>query len=403
MKVGSLLLEHQVEKCVNFGHGKTFQQPPGIVMNSDPASGEPAATLRAEMARDGAIPFARFMELALYQPGHGYYERTTQTIGRRGDFFTSVSVGPLFGELLAARFAEWLEELAAVRGGGVGRLCEAGAHNGQLARDILGWWRRERPDEFARLEYCIVEPSAGRRAWQAETLGEFRGRVRWIGGWDELPDEGLAGIIFANELLDALPVRRLGWDAGAGRWFEWGVAAAREGFAWTRLPLADDPGGLFHPFAPPPELTAVLPDGFTTEVCPAAVSWWRSAARSLRHGKLLTVDYGLSAAEFFTPGRAQGTLRSYARHRAGDDLLADPGGQDLTAHVNFSAVQAAGEAEGLRTDAFTTQARFLTAIAGRRWSAGTAPSDAAVLRQFQTLTHPEHLGRSFSVLVQSRV
>jgi SAM-dependent MidA family methyltransferase len=179
------------------------------------------------------------------------------------------------------------------------------------------------------------------------------------------------------------------------------VTRDAEKFSWTRLPLHDDPETLFHPFQIPPELAAVLPDGFTTEVCPAAAAWWRDAANALRAGKLLTIDYALNAEDFFSPARANGTLRAYSQHHVSADLIANPGQQDLTAHVNFSALQAAGESAGLTTDARISQAQFLTEIAARAWQSSPAP-DAAGLRQFQTLTHPEHLGHRFSVLVQSR-
>ena len=233
-------------------------------------------------------------------------------------------------------------------------------------------------------------------------LGAFAGKVRWFRGWEEIAATGIAGIIFSNELLDAFPVRRLGWDAAAATWFEWAVRSDGDAFAWTRLPLTDHPRDLFHPLVLKPELTAVLPDGFTTEVSPAAVAWWRQAAGALRHGKLLTLDYGLSALDFFSPSRASGTLRAYAQHRSSTDLLATPGQQDLTAHVNFTALQAAGETAGLETGGRNTQSRFLTAIAAHAWSVTGPPTDPAVPRQFQTLTHPDHLGRSFSVLLQSR-
>ncbi len=373
-------------------------------MPTDPAppARELAAIIRDEIARTGAMPWARFMELALYQPEHGYYERATQNIGRRGDFFTSVSVGPLFGELLATKFSGWLDELPPPPAGGPLQLVEAGAHNGQLAHDVLAWFQRQRPDQFAALEYCVLEPSPRRQAWQAEMLRSFAGKVRWFHGWEEISADGIDGIIFSNELLDAFPVRRLGWDAAAATWFEWAVRSDGDAFAWTRLPLADNPRDLFHPLVLKPELTAVLPDGFTTEVSPAAVAWWRQAAGALRHGKLLTLDYGLSALDFFSPSRASGTLRAYAQHRSSTDLLATPGQQDLTAHVNFTALQSAGESTGLCAEALTTQTRFLTAIAAHAWSVTGPPTDPAVLRQFQTLTHPDHLGRSFSVLLQSR-
>ena len=151
-------------------------------------------------------------------------------------------------------------------------------------------------------------------------------------------------------------------------------------------------------------LLEVLPDGFTTELCPAAEQWWRTAALALGCGKLLTFDYGLSAEEFFMPERKDGTARGYHHHRLSSDVLAHPGEQDITAHVNFTAIQTAGESAGLRTDAFLTQAQFLTSIAARMWKDEASFGDWTPerTRQFQTLTHPEHLGRSFRVLVQSR-
>jgi len=154
----------------------------------------------------------------------------------------------------------------------------------------------------------------------------------------------------------------------------------------------------------PEGLLDVLPDGFTVELCPARTEWWRQAASALERGKLLTIDYGLEADEFFAPERKEGTLRAYCRHQLTRNVLADPGEQDITAHVNFTAVQAAGEAAGLKTDGFLTQAQFLTAIAAQIWNGGASFGEwgSERARQFQTLTHPEHLGRAFRVLVQSR-
>jgi SAM-dependent MidA family methyltransferase len=362
---------------------------------------ELARVLRAEIQRTGPMPFARFMELALYDPASGYYERACETIGKRGDFFTSVSVGPLFGELLATRFSEWLSALG--ESSPRLQLVEAGAHDGRLAHDILAWFARERPAQLARLDYWLLEPSPTRRAWQQKTLAAFAPQTRWFASWEELTAQtpGVRGIIFSNELLDAFPVRRLGWDAAAQCWFEWAVTCDNGKFSWTRLAVGDDPATLFYPFQIPPELAAVLPDGFTTEVCPAASAWWRDAAKALHAGKLLTIDYGLNAEDFFRPARANGTLRAYALHRVSADLLANPGEQDLTAHVNFSALETAGEGSGLVTEARVSQAQFLTEIAARAWQSSPAP-DAARLRQFHTLTHPEHLGHRFSVLIQSR-
>jgi SAM-dependent MidA family methyltransferase len=167
----------------------------------------------------------------------------------------------------------------------------------------------------------------------------------------------------------------------------------------------------------PSALESVLPDGYTIETCPAAESWWREAATVLGRGKLLTIDYGFTAAERFSPGRRHGTLRAYFRHHASDDLLANVGQQDLTAHVNFSEIQTVGESAGLKTESFLTQSQFLTRILektlrGKSFGELVSPKPdgggsedgwtSAQARQFQTLTHPEHLGRGFHVLVQSK-
>ena len=153
----------------------------------------------------------------------------------------------------------------------------------------------------------------------------------------------------------------------------------------------------------PSSLLAVLPDGYTIETSPAAEKWWRSASGILERGWLLTLDYGLTADELFSPARPRGTLRAYSRHHVSDDVLANPGEQDITAHVIFSAIQKAGEDCGLKTEYFGSQAKFLTEIlaaADKTKSLGDWGAKQA--RQFQTITHPEHLGRAFRVLVQSR-
>ena len=356
--------------------------------------------IRQEIQKNGVLPFARFMELTLYCPDCGYYE-TKKDIGRFGDFYTSVSAGSLFGEMLARQFAEWLETEASGRKSVV-RIVEAGAHDGQLAKDILTWLRSNRPGRFAQIEYTIIEPSARRRQWQIETLVELKGKISWHAQITDLKNRPPATdhrpftVIFSNELLDAFPVRRFGWDAQNKKWFEWGVAADGDKFIWAKIQASD-----FR--LQTSTLESVLPDGYTIETSPAAENWWRAAAGSLDRVKLLAIDYGFTADELFSPARTRGTLRAYFRHHATDDLLANPGEQDLTAHVNFSAIQKAGEDAGLTTDFFGSQAKFLTEIvakAARENSLGAwSPKQA---RQFQTLTHPEHLGRAFRVLVQSR-
>jgi SAM-dependent MidA family methyltransferase len=355
------------------------------------------------------------MELALYCPVYGYYEAEEDTIGRRGDYYTSVSVGPLFGELLAGQFAEWLEQVQVTGGegreGAPGRskastsdnslrLVEAGAHRGELARDILSWMRENRPEISKRLQYVIIEPSERRQSWQKRTLIEFSDKVQWMESLARFTKR-LRGIVFSNELIDAFPVHRLGWDASHRCWFEWGVTIERGLFTWAKLPI--DGAGLSFtcPLSP---VTEVLPDGFTVEVCPAAENWWRQAARLLARGKLLTFDYGLTTEEFLGPKRKAGTLRAYHRHQLVSDVLANPGEQDITSQVNFTALQEAGETAGLKTEALLSQSQFLTGVAARIWKGELAFGEwtAARTRQFQTLTHPEHLGRAFRALVQAR-
>ena len=363
--------------------------------------------IHREIAQRGVLSFARFMELALYCPVHGYYETKKDNPGRHGDFYTSVGVGELFGQLLAFQFAEWLQAEVQSPKSKV-QIVEAGAHDGRLARDILTWLQLNRPELLDQIEYWIIEPSARRQKWQGETLREFAPRVRWFAGFQSLLQERtchsspatrhppVRGIIFSNELLDAMPVHRFGWDAAKKTWFEWGITIEGEKFVWAKIP---NPQSAIRN----PRLEAVLPDGYTIETCPAAESWWREAAGILECGKLMTIDYGLTADELFSPSRTRGTLRAYFRHHASDDILANVGEQDLTAHVNFPAIQAAGESVGLRTEIFSTQSQFLTRIlekASKDNSLGKwTPTQA---RQFQTLTHPEHLGRAFRVLVQSR-
>jgi SAM-dependent MidA family methyltransferase len=250
-----------------------------------------------------------------------------------------------------------------------------------------------------------VEPSEERKGWQTRQLDIFARQIRWVETLDQLPP--VSGIIFCNELLDAMPVHRFGWSAGERQWREMGVAIEGERFVWAELSAsAFDVAAEMRAagFEIPKELEAVLPDDFCIEVSPAAREWWRSAAQCLKRGKLLTIDYGLEALEFLAPERASGTLRSYREHHLVEDVLANAGEQDITAHVNFTQLQAAGESAGLNTTAFLSQERLLGEIV-RSIAAVPDTFDEWTpprTRQLQTLIHPEHLGRPFRVLVQTR-
>ena len=351
---------------------------------------------RDEISRSGPISFARFMELALYTPRLGYYERQKQ-IGCRGDFYTSVSVGPLFGQLLATQFIEWRNsDHASRKPAEKYQFVEAGAHDGKLAADILSHLRDTFPSEAAQIEYWIIEPSLQHQEWQRQTLHPFGEKVRWFTWWNEVP--GINGIIFSNELLDAIPFQRFAWNSDKRAWFEWLVGFNATDFIWQKAinstPLQINPE---------PDLLQVLPNDFTIEVSPAAVDWWKTAANKLEHGRILAIDYGLTEEEIFSPGRSNGTARAYYKHRLSGNLLAKPGEQDITVHVNFSHLKEAGEGCEWVTDGLLPQSTFLTQILLKMSRENPALKwDAKQTKQFQTLTHPEHLGRAFRVLVQSK-
>jgi SAM-dependent MidA family methyltransferase len=357
-------------------------------------------SIRREVAQYGVIPFKRFMELALYCPEYGFYEQSAYTTGRSGEYYTSVSVGPLFGQLLAVRFAQWLQDdLGDHLRNGL-QIVEAGAHRGEMAADLLGFIREHRPALWDRLQYWIIEPSPRRRGWQQSTLATWNEKIRWFPGWGEV--EKVEGLIFSNELLDSMPVHRFGWNRSEKAWFEWGVTLGGDRFQWAPMrPLSREEARLSEL----PELTAalaeVLPDGYVFETCPAAAAWIRSAGGKLGRGRLITIDYGLDEIELLSPHRLEGTLRGYRSHRVTRDLLANPGEQDLTAHVNWTSIQRAAAGCGLVEELLTSQANFLVAIASEIWQGRQSFGrwGSVETRQFQTLTHPEHLGTRFRVLV----
>lgn len=367
-------------------------------MAHEPRLAALAERLRCVMAQaGGALPFSRFMEMALYEPELGYYEHAR--VGRTGDFYTSVSVGPLFGELMALQGAIWFDQLDSIpsEDPAVLNWVEAGAHEGRFAGDFLGWLRNHRPDQYDRIRYTIIEPSRKRREWQRKRLEEFAERVEWT---DALPE--CEGVFFGNELLDAFPIERFGWQRASRSWFRWGVQPCDAGFEWCRMSagnLAQTPlDGL------PGELLEVLPDGYTVECSPAAEAWWAEAASRLQRGWMVTFDYGYEDPDRFRPERERGTLRGYRDHRYVDDVLAEPGSIDLTAHVDFGRIAASGEQVGVRTECLVTQRRFLTGLMATTLKDGSGFGEwtPSRVRQFQTLTHPQHLGHSFRVLVQGR-
>lgn len=349
------------------------------------------------------MSFARFMDLALYCPDCGYYETIEDRIGRRGDFYTSVSAGRLFGQLLAVQFLDWHRSA----NHGPLLLVEAGAHDGQLGTDILDFLRKSDPDIYASMRYVILEPSARRRAAQATRLSAHPQRVRWTSDLQQLAElapDGIRGIVFGNEFLDALPFRRWRWDKPRTLWVEQGVAAGETGFQWVPLPQNTATLVTLFPELADEGLADLLPSGAIYDQSTGATAWWHSAVTLLEAGWLLALDYGYTAEELIARAPGQGTLRAYRKHQLRSDVLANPGEQDLTGHVNFSDLIRTGKLSGWTTRHFVSQSQFLGGIAARvlRGEVPFGEWSAADTRTFQTLTHPAHLGASFRVLAQYR-
>ncbi len=330
------------------------------------------------------------MTSALYEPRLGYYARESRQVGREGDFFTSVSVGPLFGELLARRFLrEWHESGAPIHW----RIIECGAHDGTLAADILSALTRLSPEALAGLEYAISEPLPVLQAAQRKTLSRFPENARFVSSTDELAADPRPGIAFGNELLDALPFHVI--ERHPDDWRECRVNADPSGnFIWENNHPIDDPK-LLATLAP---LGIDFPTGYRTEVRTHFADFLAPLTRCLTSGLLLWLDYGFARPEYYDPARKSGTLRTFSKHRAAEDPLSNPGEIDITAHVDFTALAETAIALGCQPRSFQNQGAWLTEV-GRKWllSLEGQPQPAA-LRQFQTLTHPAHLGCCFHAL-----
>jgi len=354
--------------------------------------------IQAEIAAGGPMNFERFMELALYHPQHGYYrrERVTPRTGRAGDFFTSVSVGPLFGRLLARQFFEMWEKM--------GRLSsfwiiEQGAEDGQLACDILGWCRETAPEFFAAIRYGLVESSSPLGSRQEAKLREegLAEKVSWFSDLAALADEEPHGVFFSNELVDAFPVRRVVYQEGM--WRESCVTIEGEGLGWTSRPIQEENLSEAVRKLPLPSI-----EGYATEISLRGRKWMAELAGALKRGYIVTVDYGFPASIYYASFRLDGTLTAYRNHRRGEEILLDPGGQDLTAHVDFSALAGEGDAAGWATLGFVDQQHFLMGVAHDELSEteGAGVGITKNLRAWQTLIHPEYFGTRFQVLVQAK-
>ena len=329
---------------------------------------------RALQAGGGWLPFDRFMALALYAPGLGYYSRGSRQFGAMpasgSDFITAPELSPLFGAALACQIEQALEAT------GCDEVWEFGAGSGALAAQLL-----QALGERVRC-YTIVDLSGSLRLRQRERLAPYGERVRWL---DALP-ETMRGVVVGNEVLDAMPVQLLHWDGAA--WLERGVAAAGEGFVF-----ADRPTDLR------PSVAAAFVPGTTVEIHPQAEAFIRTLAERLEHGAAFFIDYGFPDAEYYLPERTGGTLMCHRGHRADSDPLSDIGAKDITAHVNFSGIALAAQDAGFEVLGYTSQARFLlnTGMAAMMAEAQQR-SDWPALAAAQKLIAEHEMGELFKVI-----
>ena len=307
--------------------------------------------IRAQIQEHGPVPFAWFMEQALYHPQHGYYSSGRAVIGRKGDYFTNVSVGPLFGQLLAAQFAEIWERLGKI---GNFIIVEQGAHDGGFARDVLMAIRAKSPEFFSALRYRIIEPFPVWQDRQSQTLAEFGDSVEWRESLDQL--EPFAGVHFSNELLDAIPMD---------------LPGKLVGLEDDKLVFVERPAGQ----EPKPNR--------------AIIDWIDTLSTKLQRGFIIAIDYGFARAEF------REVLQIRTQHRLLDSPFEQIGEADITAHVNWTEIAERAEASGLQLTGFTDQHHFLTGIISKF---PEIVEEEKSKRALQTLLHPEMLGRAFQVL-----
>jgi SAM-dependent MidA family methyltransferase len=358
----------------------------------------PLAGIIAERIRShGLMTFAEYMETCLYHPEVGYYTKPEQQ--PRRDYFTSVDAGPLFGKLLARQIHEmWMV---------LGRpaefpLIEAGAGRGAVASQILDFVAREFSQFYTALRYVAVERSLARRDLMARTESLRRHLDR--GKFEiasEIPAKIACGCIFSNEFFDAMPVHRVVREGAELR--ELYVTSGPNGLCEQDGPLSSD--ALREYFR---EQGIALDEGQQAEASLQACHWIEDAGKKLQRGFVLTIDYGHEASELYDQRHMRGTLLAYHRHRAGEDFFRAPGEQDLTAHVNFTALDHWGKQTGLVRTGLASQSSFLMALARQSNFAelqaeGMSESERTRARLlFKTLIYPEGMGETFQVFIQHK-
>lgn len=360
----------------------------------DPAaleySEKTSALIRGEIESAGGwIPFSRFMELALYAPGLGYYSAGMHKFGAAGDFVTAPEISALFGQALAQQAAQVLRRTD-------GNILEIGPGSGRLAFDLLS--ELERSGQLPE-RYFLLEVSADLRQRQQHLLARFAPRVEWL---DRLP-ASFSGLIIGNEVLDAMPVHLVAW--GEDSLFERGVGLEDGQFSWSERKLTS--GELFD-IAASLAPTLTLPrnagkgENYVSEIGLAARGFVATLAGLLEKGAILMLDYGFGQNEYYHPQRSSGTLMCHYRHHAHDDPFYLPGLQDITAHVDFTAIAEAGVRHGLNLLGYTSQDHFLINCGITDLLARVSPEQASaylpLAAQAQKLLNPAEMGELFKAI-----
>jgi SAM-dependent MidA family methyltransferase len=360
----------------------------------------PLVTLiRNHLQRHGPVPFPWFMEQALYHPEFGYYTSSRLRIGREGDYYTNVSVGRLYGQLLASQLIEMWKLL-----GGPSRftIVEEGAEDGQLAMDILSAIAAESIQAAESIRYLILEPLPGKQSQQRARFDPaLLGKVTWATRLTDL--DCITGAFISNELVDAMPVHLVLYDEN--EWSELRVDLSGDNFGFVPAKivtpeLAEALGKLPLPLFSP----------YRTEVNLAATRWIQTIGHKLERGFILIVDYGFPRNEYYKPERTEGTLSCYTRHRRSSNPLERPGQIDITAHVDFTSLAEAATRASLKVAGYTDQHHFMVGAGESRLLAfekavqteGLTPSASAFLGPYRTLMHPGTMGMAFKFLLLTK-
>ena len=356
----------------------------------------PLGELLAErIRRYGSIPFADFMRECLYHPALGYYSKAESQ--RFVDYYTSVDLHPVFGRLLARKFAELWQKFDRPS---QFQLAEAGAGVGRLALHILDFCEAKLPEFYGAVSYIAVERSASRRE-QATVRLDRHARAGRLRISPEIPPRILAGCVFSNELIDALPVHRVLMTEGGLQ--EIFVGCEHGKFVDVVAPVSTC--AINEYFATE---AITLHEGQHAEAGLEACDWITEVGRRIERGFVLTIDYGHRAAEMFDEHHMRGTLLAYRGHRVSEDFYASPGEQDLTAHVNFTALETWGRRSALETEEYTSQTAFLLKLGQPNefadlYEPGQTEAEQVRARlQLKTLIHPEGMGERFQVMLQRK-